>query len=66
MKVYTNDASDSQFLIEKFVKIHKAHRNILDQEMFLDQWILKIEKLKDEINKEKESIKKKKEPRSED
>ena len=48
------------------MKIHKAHRNILDQEIFLDQWILKIEKLKDEINKEKESIKKKKEPRSED
>ena len=33
MKAYTNDASDSQFLIENFVKIHKAHRNILDQEL---------------------------------
>ena len=49
------------------MKIHKAHRNILDQDKTcLDQWILKIEKLKDEINKEKESIKKNKEPRSED
>ena len=57
MKAYTNDLSDSQLLIEKFVKIHKAHRNILDQETrFIDQWIHKIEKLKDEIDKEKESI----------
>ena len=32
MKAYTNDSSDSQLLIEKFVKNYKAHRNILDQE----------------------------------
>ena len=39
MKAYTNDSSDSQLLIEKFVKTHKAHRSILDQETILFyQW----------------------------
>ena len=49
------------------MKIHKAHRNILDQDKTcLDQWILKIEKLKDKIDKEKYLTKKEKESRSED
>ena len=32
MHAYTSDSDGSHMLIEKFVKIHKCHRNILDQE----------------------------------
>ena len=38
MAAYVNKSGKSHLLIEKFVKIHKCHQNILDQETkFLDQ-----------------------------
>ena len=44
MNTYMNDSFESQLLIEKFVKLHKCHCNILDQECeFLDQLRLEIE-----------------------
>ena len=44
MQAYISDSGDSHLLIEKFVKIHKCHRNILDQETaYLDKIKIKIE-----------------------
>ena len=55
MSAYVNKAGKSHLLIEKFVKVHKCHRNILDQETkYLDQLKEKIEgyvkEMKDETN----------------
>ena len=55
MAAYVNKSGKSHLLVEKFVKIHKCHRNILDQETkFLDQLKEKIEgyvkEMKDETN----------------
>ena len=62
MSAYMNDSYQSQLLIEKFVKLHKCHRNILDQECkFLDQLKLEIEKHAIIIKEEKLSIKLEKE-----
>ena len=57
-----NDLYESQLPIEKFFKLHKYHRNILDQECkFLDQLRLEIEKHAIIIKRGKLSIKLEKE-----
>ena len=57
MRVYKNDAGGSHLLIEKFVKIHKCHRNILDQETaYLDKMLKEIEGHADDIKKERVSL----------
>ena len=57
MSAYLNKAGKSHLLIEKFVKIHKCHRNILDQETkYLDQLKEKIEGYVKEMEDEKKSI----------
>ena len=57
MKAYINNSAKSYLMIEKFVKIHKCHRNILDQETrFLNILRSKIEKYMNEINEEKKLI----------
>ena len=62
MKAYTNNCGGSQLLIEKFVKIHKCHRNILDQDTkYLDELKIKIEKYAEEIKTEKVSLQNEKE-----
>ena len=62
MSAYINDSYESQLLIETFVKLHKCHRNILNQECkFLDQLRLEIEKHAIIIKQEKLSIKLEKE-----
>ena len=44
MCAYVNDSGRSQLLIEKFVKIHKCHRNVLDQDStFLDHMLAIID-----------------------
>ena len=44
MSAYINKAGESYLLIEKFAKIHKCHRNVLDQETkCLDTFKVKIE-----------------------
>ena len=44
MRAYEQDGGGSQLLIEKFVKLHKSHRNILDQEGgYLERLRAKIE-----------------------
>ena len=40
MRAYKDDAGGSHLLVEKFVKIHKCHRNILDQDTeYLDNML---------------------------
>ena len=57
MSAYINKAGKSHLLIEKFVKIHKCHRNILDQETkYLDLLKVKIEEYVKEMEDEKKSI----------
>ena len=57
MSAYLNKAGKSHLLIEKFVKIHKCHRNILDQETkYLDLLKEKIETYVKEMEDEKKSI----------
>ena len=59
MSAYVSKADMSHLLIEKFVKIHKCHRNILDQETkYLDTLKIKIEGYVKEMEEEKLSIKK--------
>ena len=59
MRVYSMpDAGKSFKLIEKFVKLHKCHRNILDQECaFVDTLLQKAKTLGGEVKKEFEIIK---------
>ena len=53
MMAYISDSGDSYFLIEKFVKIHKYHRNILDQETkYLDKVYIKIEQHVKQVEEE--------------
>ena len=57
MSAYINKAGKSHLLIEKFVKIHKCHRNILDQETkYLDLLKEKIERYVKEMDDENKSI----------
>ena len=57
MHAYMNDAGGSHVLIEKFVKIHKCHRNILDQDSaFLEKIILKIEEHANDVKVEQMSL----------
>ena len=57
MHAYKNDSGGSQMLIEKFVKIHKCHRNILDQDhAFLEQMVVKIEQHTNNFKEERLSI----------
>ena len=54
---YSNESGDSHFLIEKFVKIHKCHRNILDQETkYLDKMYIKIEQHVKQVEEEKKYV----------
>lgn len=58
MLAYADDSGDSYALIEKFVKIHKCHRNILDQEQaYLEELLLKIERETQEYLKEETFVK---------
>ena len=44
MRAYMDDSGGSHLLIEKFVKIHKFHWNILDQEdAWLERQLVEIE-----------------------
>ena len=62
IKAYINNCGGSQLLIEKFVKIHKCHRNILDHDTkYLDELKIKIEKYAEEIKIEKVSLQNEKE-----
>ena len=57
MHAYKNDSGGSFLLIEKFVKIHKCHQNILDQEdLFLEKIVLKIEQHANQSKKEQLSL----------
>ena len=49
LRAYRNPDAVSYSLIEKFVKLHKTHRNILDQET---AYLEKMVKLCSEIKKE--------------
>ena len=50
-------AGGSHLLIEKFVKIHKCHRNILYKETaYLDKMLKEIEGHADDIEKERVSL----------
>ena len=58
MVAYTNNYSESQLLIEKFVKIHKCYHNILDQETkYLNSLKVKIENNLNEMKEEWVSLK---------
>ena len=51
---YEQDGGGSQLLIEKFVKLHKSHRNILDQETgYLERVRIKIEEDAADVKTEK-------------
>ena len=57
MSAYVSKAGMSHLLIEKFVKIHKCHRNVLDQETkYLETLKEKIEGYVKEMAVEKISI----------
>ena len=57
MRAYMSDAGDSHLLIEKFVKICKCHRNILDQEdAYLEKMLRKIEEHLKEVEEERASL----------
>ena len=57
MRAYKNDAGGSHLLIKKFVKIHKCHRNILDQESaYLEKMVKVIEGHTDDIKQEQVSL----------
>ena len=57
MHAYKNYSGGSQLLIEKFVKIHKCHRNILDQDhAFLEQMVVKIEQHTNHVKEERLSL----------
>ena len=57
MHAYKNDSVGSHLLIEKFVKIHKCHQNILDQDVaFLEKIVVKIEQHAVDVKEERESI----------
>ena len=50
-------AGDSHLLIENFVKIHKCHRNILDQEgAYLDNQLKVIEGHVETVKEERASL----------
>ena len=58
MAAYLDNCSKLELLIEKFVKIHKFHCNILDQETkYLEDLQVKIEEHSQDIKNEKISIK---------
>ena len=57
MQAYLSEAGDSHLLIEKFVQIHKCHRNILDQETaYLEKILKEIGEHVKEVNQEKMSL----------
>ena len=57
MHAYKNYFGGSHLLIKKFVKIHKCHRNILDQDVtFLEKIVVKIEQHAVDVKEERESI----------
>ena len=57
MHAYKNDYGGSQLLVEKFVKIHKCHQNILDQDhTFLGLMVVKIEQHDDHVKEEQLSL----------
>ena len=57
MSAYVNKSGKSHLLIEKFVKIRKCHRNILDQDTkYLDQLKDKIEGYVKEMKDERNTI----------
>ena len=57
MKAYVSDSGESQLLIEKFVKIHKCHRNILDQETsYFGTLKILVEGHINELKKERDSL----------
>jgi hypothetical protein len=57
MPAYMSGAVDSHLHIEKVVKIHKCHRNILDQEgAYLDNQLKVIEGHVEEVKAERASL----------
>ncbi len=57
MRAYMSGAGDSHLLIEKFVKICKCHRNILDQETaYLEKMIRTIAEHLKEVEEERASL----------
>ena len=52
-----DDSGGFHLLIEKFVKIHKCHRNTLDQEdAWLERQLLKIEQHTADVMEERASL----------
>ena len=57
MHACKNYSGGSRLLIEKFFKIHKCHRNILDQDhAFLEKIVVKIEQHANHIKEEQLSL----------
>ena len=57
MLAYMSDAGNSHLLIENFVKIHKCHRNILDQEgAYLDKQLKVIAGHVEIVKEERSSL----------
>ena len=57
MHAYRNDYGGSQLIIEKFVKIHKCHQNILEQDhAFLEQMVVKMEQHANHFKEERMSL----------
>ena len=51
------DSGGSHLIIEKFVKIHKCHRNILDQEaIWIERQLVKIEQHTADVVEERASL----------
>ena len=57
MFAYICKSGDSHLLIKKFVKIHKCHRNIRDQEVaYLERLLAQIEGHVEEVKEERASL----------
>ena len=56
MRAYLDDSGDSYFLIEKFVRLCKCHRNILDMEVKYLKLLEREEIGREEIEKKLNSI----------
>ena len=57
MREYMDDSGGSHLLIENFVKIHKCHRNILDQEdAWLEGQLVKTEQHTADVVEERASL----------
>ena len=57
MRAYRDNYGGSHVLIEKFVKIHKCHRNVLDMDTaYLERLLLKVEQHAADVVEEQASL----------